>query len=447
MSRIYGNGTDSTIGNQLQEFYFEREALIDLKKEVYFSPHASTKEMPKHFGKRIKMYHYLPMLDERNLSNQGIDAAGALMSQTLWYVFTKGAMVPSALVLLNEAGFASETICRTAIAAAVTASRITQTEADGYAVTLGAGNLYGSSKDVGTIAAKLPALTENGGRVNRVGFSRIELEGSLEKFGFYQDYTQESVDFDTDEQLNMHVNREMIRASQEITEDALQIDILNSAGVHRFAGTATTMATISGATGAVCEVTYADLSALAIELDNNRTPKETKVITGTRMTDTKVIPAARALLVGSEMIPTIERMTDHFGDQAFIRVAHYAAGTSVMNGEIGTIGYFRIIVVPEMMHWAGKGAVEGTNAGYQVENGKYNVYPMLVIGSESFTTIGFQSSGTKNKFKIKHAKPGSPESYANDPYGETGFMSIKWYYGFMGLRTERIALVYSVGRI
>jgi len=145
-------------------------------------------------------------------------------------------------------------------------------------------------------------------------------------------------------------------------------------------------------------------------------------------------------------------MTDHFSNQAFIPLAHYAAGTSALNGEIGTVGMFRIVVVPEMMHWAGLGAVEGvvegaTNAGYQATNNRYNVYPMLVVGSESFTTIGFQTNGKSTKFKIFHKKPGMAMVSTADPFGETGLMSIKWYYGSMMLRTERLALIYTVGRV
>ena len=448
MSRTYGDGTDSKIGNQLRDFYYQKQALIELKKEVYFTPLASVTAMPKHYGKTIKRYHYLPLLDDRNLNDQGIDAAGALLDATKWYAFEAdgNVLVPDTDVTGNSSGFADLAALNTQIDANVTATDITQAEADAMIRSVGAGNLYGSSKDVGTIAARLPALSETGGRVNRVGFKRIELEGSIEKFGFFDEYTQESMDFDTDAQLMMHVNREMLRGAQEMTEDAIQIDLLNGCGVHYYSGDATTKATISGATGAVCEVTYADLSALSIELDNNRTPKDTKIITGTRMVDTKVVPAARALLIGSEMIPTIERMTDHFGNQAFIPLAHYAAGTATLNGEIGAIGQFRIVVVPEMMHWAGAGAVEGTNAGYRVTGGKYDVYPLLVVGSESFTTIGFQTSGKTTKFKIFHKKPGYETADRNDPYGETGFMSIKWYYGSMILRSERLACVYSVGR-
>ena len=435
--RVYGDGTNSTIGaSQLQDYYFQKKALIDLKKEQYFGALSSVLSMPKNMGKTIKRYHYMPMLDDRNTNDQGIDAAGALLLATKWYVFTDGALVPDATIANNSGGWASEAIARGKI-----------TDADDQAVTMGSGNLYGSSKDVGTIVAKMPALSEVGGRVNRVGFKRIELEGTFEKFGFFDEYTQESLDFDSDAGLAEHINREMLRGANEMTEDAIQIDLLNGASVFRFGGIAENMGEISGATGAVSEITYADFSSLNIEMDNNRTPKDTKILKGTRMTDTKTIPACRAMLIGSEMIPTIERMTDHFDNAAFIPLNQYAAGTTALNGEIGTVGHFRIVVVPEMMHWAGAGAVEGTNAGYQVENGKYNVYPMLVVGSESFTTIGFQTSGKSTKFKIFHKKPGYATADRNDPFGETGFMSIKWYYGMMLLRTEHLAICYSVGRI
>lgn len=508
MGREYNDGS-SDIGNQLRDFYYQRKALIELKKEQYFLPMASVDGMPKHFGKTIKRYHYLPLLDDRNINDQGIDANGVVMDITgytvqvpyaidnrptrveadatnttrahstgdyvydiagdRWFLLVANRAVGSnlstadtaqtnaqikalieadttnctATVDANGIDVSLQTMVFASEAAAETVCKIIA----GATKTVRYGNLYGSSKDVGTIAGKLPALSETGGRVNRVGFKRIELEGKIEKFGFFDEYTQESMDFDTDSALMTHINREMLRGAQEMTEDALQIDLLMNAGVHMFAGTALSKKEISGETGAICEVTYANLSALAIELDNNRCPKDTKIMSGTRMVDTMTIPAARAMFIGSEMQPTFERMTDHFGNPAFIPVAKYAAGTKLLNGEIGTVGYFRIIVVPEMQHWAGAGAAVINNAGYRETNGQYDVFPLLVVGSESFTTIGFQTDGKTTKFKIYHKKPGLETADRNDPYGEMGFMSIKWYYGMMALRTERLALIYSVARI
>ena len=385
-------GSASTMGNQLRTDFYQKQALIEIRKEQYFTQLADAISMPKNMGKKIKRYHYLPLLDDANINDQGIDAAGA---------------------------------------------------------TIANGNLYGSSKDVGTISGKLPVLSENGGRVNRVGFKRKELEGTFEKFGFFDEYTQESLDFDSDEELWMHINREMLAGANEITEDALQIDLLNSAGVIKYAGNATSNATLDAAD----LVTYGDLMRLSIDLDNNRTPKQTTMFTGTRMIDTKTIPNARSLYVGSELIPTLKAMKDLHGNPAFVPIEKYAgggatqAGTYSMTGEIGAVDAFRIIVVPEMMKWAGQGAnATGNTDSYQTA-GKFDVFPMLCVGEQSFTTISFQTDGKGVKFKILHRKPGEETADHNDPYGETGFMSIKWYYGFMVLRPERIGLIKTVARL
>lgn len=380
-------GTASSIGPQAVTEYYQKKALIEARKEQYFSQLADVTSMPKNMGKQIKRFHYIPLLDDANINDQGIDASGAVISN---------------------------------------------------------GNLYGSSKDIGTIPDKLPTLSETGGRVNRVGFKRKELTGSLEKFGFFDEYTQESLDFDSDAELWSHINREMINGANEITEDALQIDLINSAGVIRYAGDATQNSEI----GSADIVEYGDLMRLSIDLDNNRTPKHTKVITGTRMVDTKTLPAARVMYCGSELLPTLRAMKDLHGNPAFIPVQQYAAGGTVLNGEVGTIDQFRIVIVPEMMKWSGGGAaVETDDTAHYDNDTNYDVFPMLVVGDESFTTIGFQTDGKSVKFKITHKAPGEATADRNDPYGEMGFMSIKWYYGFMVLRPERIALIKTVAKL
>ncbi|MFC3615058.1 N4-gp56 family major capsid protein [Lutimaribacter marinistellae] len=133
---------------------------------------------PKHYGKTIKVYQYVPLLDDRNVNDQGIDATGAAIAN---------------------------------------------------------GNLYGSSRDVGTITSRLPTLSETGGRVNRVGFKRLECEGSITKMGFFMEFTQESFDFDTDADLYGHLSREMVTGATQLTEAVLQVDLLNGAGVTVYA--------------------------------------------------------------------------------------------------------------------------------------------------------------------------------------------------------------------
>ena len=396
MSQVYNDppNTESSIdgagSTQMNTFFWQRKALIEAKKEMYFSQLADTTSMPKHMGKEIRVHHYIPLLDDRNVNDQGLDAAGA---------------------------------------------------------TLVDGNLYGSSKDVGTIASKLPLLTENGGRVNRVGYTRLTISGTIAKFGFFHEFTQESFDFDSDEDLYSHLSREMVTGATQLTEAVLQKDLLAGAGTVVFSGAATQDSEITGEGGDISEVEYEDLMRLARILNDNRTPKQTKVITGSRMIDTKVISAGRVLYIGSELEHTVQAMTDLFSDAAFIPVSKYGAGGTILNGEIGTVDKFRIVVVPEMLSWEGAGAAEGTNPGYMATGGNYDIFPMLCVGDGSFTTIGFQTGGKMMKFTLTTKMPGKQMADLLDPYGEKGFSSIKWYYGTMITRPERLALVKTVARV
>lgn len=390
------DGTKSSIdganSDQMNTFFYLKKAIITARKEQYFMPLASVENMPKNFGKTIKAYEYLPLLDDRNINDQGINAAGA---------------------------------------------------------TIVNGNLYGSSKDIGTITNRLPTLGENGGRVNRVGFTRVAREGSIHKFGFFTEFSQEALDFDSDEQLMDHLSRELMTGAVQITEAVLQRDLLAAAGVELFAGAATDDDEITGEGTTPSVLSYANLMRLDQILTDNRTPKQTKVITGSRLVDTKVLPACRIAYVGSELVPLLKGMRDLFSNKAFVEVQHYADAGTTLNGEIGSIDSFRFVQVPEMLHWAAAGATAtAANPGYRTSlNGateKYDVYPILVVGDDSFSTIGFQTDGKSVKLNVMTKMPGKESFDRTDPYGETGFSSIKWYYGILVKRGERIAVAKTV---
>ena len=395
---------DGSNSDQMNTFFWLKKSIIESRKEQYIMPLASVTHMPKHFGKTIKVHEYVPLLDDRNINDQGIDANG---------------------------------------------------------VTTVNGNLYGSSKDVGTIDGKLPFLTENGGRVNRVGFTRLTREGSLHKFGFFYEFTQESLDFDSDDMLKEHLSRELMNGAVQLTEAVLQKDLLAAAGVVVYAGAATDDSEITGeVVPAVPSVSpeipasilsYANLRRLDRILTDNRTPRQTKVITGSRNIDTKTISSGRIAFIGSELTPLVETMKDPFNNKVFIEVQHYADAGTILNGEIGSAGPFRFVEVPEMLHWAGVGAEVDTNPGYRSTTvggaEHYDVFPVLVIGDESFTTIGFQTDGKSLKFSVLTKMPGKETADRNEPFGETGFSSIKWYYGILILRPERIGLVKSVAPV
>lgn len=384
----FGSNSD-----QMNQYYWLKKSLIDARKESYFTPLADSIGMPKHYGKKIKVYHYIPLLDDRNVNDQGIDATGATIETD-----------------------------------------------DG-----GSGNLYGSSRDIGTIKDKLPVVGENGGRVNRVGFSRQEIEGTFNKFGVFYEWSRESMDFDSDSELRGHLSRELMNGMVQMQEAMLQIDLLESAGVQVYPGTATDLAEVTGEGAGATIVDYETLRRADQILDDNRCPRSTKYIVGSRNIDTKTIASARIAYVSSAVVPLLEDMQDKFGNKVFVPVHQYADAANVLHGEVGSIGHFRFIQVPEMLAWEGEGKTVTTNPGYREKDGKYSVYPILIVGSESFNTIGFQMSNARDgKFSIITKVPGRETADRNDPYGETGFSSLKFYYGFLCKRPERICVIHTV---
>lgn len=414
----------SSTGEQIRTDYHHKKAIMDASKEQFFTPLSDVTNMPKHFGKTIKAEQFFPIIDDRNVNDQGIDAAGTVLEVGKWTAFNVAG-------LTLGTNYASQT---DALAATGAVSAVANS-----------GNLQGSSKDITVAMGKIPSLTENGGRRNRVGSTRKVIQADLAKLGIFMEYTKDSIQFDTNDDLYGIKSGELIKAASEISEQCLQMDLLKGGTTVRFAGDAVSLGTISGEAGAVTVIDYDDLQRLSIDLTNARTPKKTKILTGSRLVDTKVVNSGWVLYCGSEMRPTFSKMKDHHNNPAFISIEHYAANTTTFNGEIGKVGDFRIVEVPEMLNYSGQGAAVTTNGGYRASGNKYDVFPLMVVGAESFTTIGFQTDGKDTKFRIKHAPPESDIAYSKeDPFGEEGMTSIKWFYATLMKRPERIGLLYSV---
>ena len=471
--QVYADG-QGQMAPQLVDFYYLKRALIDERKNMLFSQLSDTMSMPKHMGKTIKRYHYIPMLDDRNVNDQGIDATGDITPNSVTIVITdpngyerravgSGA---NAAAALTAAGDAACDMFRNLGMTNVTGYAALKATLQGrgwnfdeLAAVNDAGNLYGSSRDVGTITSKLPTISETGGRVNRVGFKRIALEASICEFGCFEEYTQEDLDFDTDAELMTHISREAMRGANQIEEDLIQIDLLNGANVVYYGGDATDESEITGEAGQTPSVLdYDTLIKLDTILNNNHCPKDTTIITGSRMIDTKTIGSTRYAYVGPELKAMLMQMTDYHNRPAFVPIHQYGAAGTLANGEIGAVGPFRFIEHPEMMHWDGAGADVTNNDGYMESNGKYNIYPVLIVGDKSFTVIGFYTGSNGNmssrgegsrvpvKFKIIHKRPGANVADRNDPYGKVGFYSIQWWHGTAIWRPEWIAIVKCVAQ-
>ena len=418
----------STLGVQFNDKHWSRAAVIEAKKAKTFSQLGDKLTQPKHYGDKIVKYHEIPILDVRNINDQGIDANGVTMVAGEWYTYDANG---------DKVGtFATYLLAQDAIVAAT----------DG-AVELksGNGNLFGGSKDILVQNGSFPALAEEGGMINRVGMKRLTIEATVSEFGFYLSFTKKSLDMDTETGLLARYSRNVGETQGDIREAQIRNSLISKSEDNRvFAGDATALGEVS----AEDTLTFADLRLMDQSLKEARSPKSTKLIDGSTKVGTTTVGKARYVYVGLEALPTLEDM-QHNSKDVWTPVEDYAAAGMVAMDEIGRIGAFRFIEVEEMPNYAGQGSntTDDTNrdgtAGtattddttFNVTNDFYDVFPVLFVGSGSFATVGFEGD-------VARVTTIMPKADAhNDVYGKKGAVSISWYYGIMYLHPEWIRQV------
>lgn len=394
-------GSPSDIGAQKVVEFLNRKAIIEAVKYSHFSKLSSVVNQPANYGKTFTKYRYYPLLSDLNVNLQGIDAAGAALT---------GASGPN----------------------------------PGY------GNLYGSSRDFGLVTSKIPLVAEGADRVNRVGITRTSVSASLTRVGFFADWTDESVQFDSDVAMQSHFTDELVKGAEQLKEALLQLDLVNGAGVVRYAGAASSLTTVTAEGGTPSFIDYDDVIRLSITLDTNRAPKRFTILKGSNLIDTATVNGSRALFIPPELQTTFMAMVNSNGTEMFIPVEKYASQTTILEGEIGAIaGAFRVIVNQEMLKHAGAvgtvGATVVSNPGYYASNARYDVFNCLAVSAESFTSIGFQTNSPENpKFNLVIKAPGPQMVTLDNPYGNKGVASIQFYYGTLVERSDWVGLLRGV---
>ena len=297
---------DAKSGNaQFSQKHYNKRAIIDIKDEMIFSQMSGTMAMPKNQGKEVVKHRYVPVLsDDNEVANSGLDTLGVASN----------------------------------------------------------GNLYGSSRGMGFITAKLPELGEDSDRINKVSFSRKEVRGNIKNRGFFYEWTKDEMNFDSDPKLKQHITREAVRAANQVNEDVLATELINGAGVAYYAGDASSVATIDKTS----VPTIQDLIRMDTQLDNNKCPKDTTIIAGSNLIDTRTVQSARFMFISPDMKMDFMSIKALNGsDDAFIPVEQYAKANqqgkyvTAIHGEIGKVGPFRIVVHPKMVKYST--AVDGAS--------------------------------------------------------------------------------------
>ena len=436
-----GKFTSTGIDQQYHDKFWSKGAIREAAKKRTFTQLGDRLTQPKHYGDEIVKERQFPILHELNRLDGGVDATTATVIQSVFYSYDVNGALLATTETRDYITMAGETPTDAEFRAG---AALAETAANAVVGTVkvqnGAGSLYMGDADYAVVAGSFPALTEEGGKVNGVNTKSVTVRGNVTEFGMHMTFTQRSIDMDTRVGILAQKTKALGEAKGDIYEKQVESDLIAASELNRtFGGGHLSLATCN--TTAV--LTYADLRAMELELKRLRVPRDTKIISGSDKIDTKVVGKSFYVYVGQELTPMLEDMT-HNSVNVWKPVESYAAAGPVAEGEIGAIGRFRFIEVDAMQRYKAAGIadsgladeddVTGFYASTPIGGGteKFDVFPVLFVGSDSFATVGFEGDSSK----IKTAMP-KADAF-NDPFGKNGSMSISWFFGTLIYRAERI---------
>ena len=454
-----GELTSETITRQFTP-EFVTKAVVEMPvRKRFFSKMSNKIAMPKHKGDKVTKVVTYPILHKDNMISGGVDATTATLIQNEYFIVDEAGDVVSAVGAYKAEDFMTDaqkklTDKADIEAALVTARAAAKAAAEGDAgagetVKSGAGSILNGAASYMTTAGSLVPLPEEGGVVNLMNGSSKLVSANITHHAVGTKYTVRSVDLDSRQGQVAQKLKDLSRAVGEIKEMQVQASIQaaakNNSMIVSADGTGSTFSDITGKD----VLTYDDLVAFEQELIRNDVPMDTEMLTGVDLTDTRVIEDSFIAYIPLEVVPTLRNMKGPGDTIVWIPKSQYGAGTEIMEGEVGQIGAFRFVVVPDLNTYKGFGEV--LNAGVNssstypaytsvVDAGgtpetRFDVFPMIVVGDDSFSVAGMGFADTS----ARHIPPVA--DVHNDMHAEVGGMSAKWTYGFLNYRPERIAML------
>jgi N4-gp56 family major capsid protein len=413
---VYGNGSNSTNGANNQLFYLDRKAIEVALNDLIFARFIDARSIPQKTGKQFRVKRWNYILDDRNVNNQGLDAEGNVIGNSSW--------------VFNNLVYATQTLANTARTAWIAANPGQINVPSVVQIVTGGGNSYGSSRDVAVVTSLMPTLNEGAGKVNRVGVTSETLSCELQQYGNFIEYNDQ-VELFSESNIQYENREKLARMSAEVSDDLIQLGMLNAAGVQTFPGMATSIATV-GASDADHRATYNIFRKNAKILKINLAEKNTDMISGSVKIGTTPINASYYALCSPDVKYDLESI------EQFKPVQDYGYSTKVPKDEVGLVHETRLIETNRMMKYAGAGATVGTNtSGVQETGGKYDVFPILYPTKGSYASVGLQGKG---KVIFKAMSPG--EAKPGDPYGNKGTFSYQMYFAGIALQPEKLLVTY-----
>lgn len=186
------------------------------------------------------------------------------------------------------------------------------------------------------------------------------------------------------------------------------------ANTNRFyGGTGTSLATVDGKLNAKM------LRKIARSLMANHAKKPTSILAPSANIGTRPIEAAFLVFCSCDLDADLR---DPVNFPGYTPVAAYGSRKPMHENELGSFENYRFIASPELVPFQNAGAVVGTTACISTSGTNIDVYPLIIVGQESYGTVALRGS---KAFDLSIIPVGNKDSA--DPLGQRGYVGAKFY--------------------
>ncbi len=442
-----GELTSNTIDRQFTPEFVSKTIVEMPARQTIFMDRGNRDNQPENSGDTFTMEIRYPVIHKDNLIDGGIDANGSLYLGNVWYSLNADESIKGTFAADNY--MVNGAMEFPAAVAAAKAAAVADSDAAGSKVNSGAGAVRNNNNSFLVEKGALTPIPENGGQMNEVGGTSKLVSAKVTTHGANSKYTVKSVKLDSRVKLIGRTIQDLGRFRKEAQEGQARASVIAASEANR------TCASTTGVCPAELDgndvLSYAAFEAWEQVLLNAEIPTQTTIVSGTTKIDTKVVEDSFIVYCAKEIVPSLRKITDTAGNLAWMQKSKYAAGTTLLDGETGAIDGlpFRFVVVQDMPSYKGQGeevAGEGDSADAAAQaasyktNGYYDVFPLVVVGEDCYTTLSY---GWGN-VKAEHVKP--TRDLVNDIYAQRGGVVTQWSYGFLAYRPERIQQMATCAR-
>ena len=202
------------------------------------------------------------------------------------------------------------------------------------------------------------------------------------------------------------------------TREQLTWDVLRAGTSVAYGGAVTSRAAVNNT--ALLNAT-AQRRVIA-NMEQQKARKLTKVLKGSTNYETFAIEPSFIAVGHTDMKPTLRDLSGANANDTFTPTARYGSSMSTTHPyEVGNFEDVRYVLSPDLGPFRGAGA-SSPASGFKGTNSKYDVYPMLYMGKNSWGCIALRGARSVRPY-VNNLKPTK-----SDPLGQRGTIGWKMWF-------------------